>query len=343
VNGAITEAAPGSGFVKSTGAAKLTLGGSAANTYTGLTRVNAGALELNKPANVVAVPGDLSVFGGSVKALADGQVAATSNVSVNNAGTVLDLAGHSQSVGSLAVSAGSVTVGQTNGTPAAGAAGTAVLRVNGALTLTSGGKLDLANNRLIVDYALGSPTPAASVRAALASAYDAGKWDGVGIGSAGLAAGRSLGYAEASEALGATGGSFGVGQTVVDGSAVLVRYTLAGDATLDGVVDFNDLVKLAQNYNTTVASASTWYRGDFNYDGTVDFNDLVKLAQNYNTTLPLAGAVPGATAGFEADLAAAFAAAPEPSSVTAMSITGLAWSMTRRRVRLAAAGTAGGV
>jgi len=57
------------------------------------------------------------------------------------------------------------------------------------------------------------------------------------------------------------------------------------DATLDGIVDFNDLVHLAQNYNTTVSTVtdSWWYNGDFTYDGIVDFNDLVKLAQNYNT------------------------------------------------------------
>jgi hypothetical protein len=77
-------------------------------------------------------------------------------------------------------------------------------------------------------------------------------------------------------------------------------------------VDFNDLVKLAQNYNTTVSDTtdSWWFNGDFTYDGTVDFNDLVKLAQNYNTGLP-AGAVPGAPAGFGAEVAAAFGAVPE--------------------------------
>ena len=65
----ITQTAAGMGITKSTGTAKLTLGGSTANTYTGLTRINIGAVELNKPAGVVAVPGDLQVFGGSVKLL----------------------------------------------------------------------------------------------------------------------------------------------------------------------------------------------------------------------------------------------------------------------------------
>src|SRR5438132_7649487 len=120
--------------------------------------------------------------------------------------------------------------------------------------------------------------------------------------------------------------------TTVDKSTVVARYTLAGDATLDGVVDFNDLVKLAQNYNTTVSAASEswWNRGDFNYDGISDFNDLVKLAQNYNTSLP-SDAAPGAPAGFEADLGRAFASVPEPSMLGLAAIALVTFAGGRRR------------
>jgi hypothetical protein len=68
-------------------------------------------------------------------------------------------------------------------------------------------------------------------------------------------------------------------------------FALAGDANHDRAVDFNDLVALAQNYNT---SGKTFAQGDSNYDGNVDFNDLVLLAQRYNTTL---AGYAGATAG----------------------------------------------
>ncbi len=91
---------------------------------------------------------------------------------------------------------------------------------------------------------------------------------------------------------------------------MLLRYTLYGDATMDGVVDFNDLVKLAQNYNT--ASGKNWIDGDFTYDGAVDFNDLVKLAQNYNTALP-AEQFPVQRPIFRRRGAAALASVPEPS------------------------------
>jgi hypothetical protein len=100
------------------------------------------------------------------------------------------------------------------------------------------------------------------------------------------------------------------------------------------VVDFNDLVKLAQNYNTTVSAStdSWWNRGDFTYDGVTDFNDLVKLAQNYNTALPSA-AIPGAPVDFQRDLAAAFATVPEPSAALlgVLAACGCAGSRRRRR------------
>ncbi len=97
---------------------------------------------------------------------------------------------------------------------------------------------------------------------------------------------------------------------------------------MDGSVDFNDLVKLAQNYNVT--TGMRWATGDFNYDQAVDFNDLVKLAQNYNTSLPSAP-IPGASAAFETDLARAFALVPEPGSAAALVFASLPLLFQRRR------------
>jgi hypothetical protein len=85
---------------------------------------------------------------------------------------------------------------------------------------------------------------------------------------------------------------------------------LPGDATLDRAVNFPDLVRVAQNYNQT---GVTWTGGDFTYDSIVNFNDLVILAQRYNTTLP--AGVPGASAEFQADWAAAVAQVPEPRAL----------------------------
>lgn len=46
-----------------------------------------------------------------------------------------------------------------------------------------------------------------------------------------------------------------------------------------GVVNFNDLVTLAQNYN---GNSTAWLAGDYTSEGSIDFSDLVSLAQNYN-------------------------------------------------------------
>jgi probable HAF family extracellular repeat protein len=101
----------------------------------------------------------------------------------------------------------------------------------------------------------------------------------------------------------------------------MLRPLLAGDANADGSVDFNDLVALAQNYNTS--GSLDWEHGDFTGDGNVDFNDLVALAQNYNTTQ-------GTFASqFQSDVQAAFAQVPEPGACCALALASLL-PLTRR-------------
>jgi hypothetical protein len=74
---------------------------------------------------------------------------------------------------------------------------------------------------------------------------------------------------------------------------LLKFFTFAGDANRDRSVDFLDLAKLAQNYNSP--AGKTWADGDFTGDGVVDFLDLARLAQNYNQTFPTPAAVPTPT------------------------------------------------
>jgi hypothetical protein len=90
-------------------------------------------------------------------------------------------------------------------------------------------------------------------------------------------------------------------------------FSLAGDATRDGRVDFADLVALAQHYDQM--GGMTWADGDFTGDGNVDFNDLVVLAQRYDTVL--AGAPVAASAGPAEPFAAAFARATAIASPVA--------------------------
>jgi hypothetical protein len=102
---------------------------------------------------------------------------------------------------------------------------------------------------------------------------------------------------------------------------VLVRFTLNGDANLDGSVGFADLVAVAQHYGTSDGSA-TWSTGDLNYDGNVGFADLVAVAQNYGGALPSA-VIPGASADFANDMAQAFGSVPEPGSLNIVALVAL--------------------
>src|SRR5207248_7096657 len=99
----------------------------------------------------------------------------------------------------------------------------------------------------------------------------------------------------------------------IDDTTIIAKYTLRGDANLDGTVGFADLVTVAQNYGNSSGQAS-WDAGDFNYDGNVGFADLVALAQNYGGLLP-AAPIPGVSDGPDRGLGEAIAAVPEPASL----------------------------
>jgi hypothetical protein len=135
-----------------------------------------------------------------------------------------------------------------------------------------------ASGQVILDYQ-GSATPLSTVKSDLISGRNGGAWNGSGINSSGAAVtfGTAVGYAEASDVLSSSGGTF-AGQ-FVDGSAVLVRWTFQGDANLDGKVDVADLGRLASSWQGTAA----WSGGDFDYDGTVNVADLGMLASQWQS------------------------------------------------------------
>jgi fibronectin-binding autotransporter adhesin len=282
------------------------------NTYSGTTAVNAGTLRVS---GSIANSAGLTVAGGAIYEAASSQ---TVKSITTDSGFVNVINGPTKRV---------LKVGNNTATD-----------LNGALALANSAKVDLNSNALVVDYAPGNDAAVLSgVRQNILTGYNAsspgagdGNWLGNGITSSSAAAdpnAKGIGYALSSEILGPTGGSF-MG-TPVDGDAVLTRYTLLGDATLDGTVNFADLVQLAQNYNV-VDGTRTWFLGDFTYDGNVNFADLVKLAQNYNTTLP-AEPIAGASADFQADLAAAFASVPEPGTLGLLGLAACGFAGRRRR------------
>jgi hypothetical protein len=222
---------------------------------------------------------------------------------------------------SLAVNAtrhlGSLTIA---GGATLGAGGKKAL-VTRSLAFTGTGRLELNDNAVIVDYAAGAASPLGSFDGTsytgLTGKIARGTWTaGSGIVSAVAAAlpnKRAIGIAEASQLLNLAAGQTGAfaGQTV-DGSAVLLRYTVSGDADLNGVINGDDYFILDSNSpaafatatdtsgDTTTADTSgdaaattdataaaaaaitspQFFRGDFNYDGRINGDDYFLLDSN---------------------------------------------------------------
>ena len=190
-------------------------------------------------------------------------------------------------------------------------------------------KMDLTNQSMLINY--GATSPLDNLKSYVAHGYANGAWNGTGLNSstAATSSAGAIGYAEASDVLAISGSQTKAWQGyTADATSVLVRYTLAGDANLDGKVEFQDLVRVAQNYGGL--AGKYWPQGDFNYDGKTDFVDLVKLAQNYGGLLP-GEAIPGAPVGFDEDLKAAFAQAPEPGMAGVLAAIGGTVLIRRRR------------
>jgi hypothetical protein len=205
---------------------------------------------------------------------------------------------------------------------------------NGVNTLSifTGGRLDLTNTALAINYTPGFD-PVSSIRGYLKSGYGNDTWTGPGIDSsaAALNPGRyAIGYADGNVDQG----------TAAAANQILVEYTLAGDANLDGTVNFSDLLAVAQNFNHSIdvnGNPIDWADGDFNYDGKVNFADLLLVAQNFNQTLS-AGQIEQLPGSFSAAWNLALAEVqssesnnvPEPAAVLAIGAAGL---LSRRRRR----------
>jgi autotransporter-associated beta strand protein len=98
VSGAITT---GTGGVTINSSGTTSFSGT--NTYTGLTTVNAGTLDLSS-----AINGDLTITGGTVVDKVSGQLASTTNLAIN--GGEFNLSNKTESIGSLSGSSGGTAI-----------------------------------------------------------------------------------------------------------------------------------------------------------------------------------------------------------------------------------------
>jgi hypothetical protein len=179
------------------------------------------------------------------------------------------------------------------------------------------GQWDLGVTDLVIDYSGASPLN--DVKRYLASGHAGGNWNGTGLSSSAAALqDRALGYGEALDVLGPSGGTFS--GVFADASSVLVKYTRPGDANLDGLVTLHDFNRLAANFG---GSNKVWSQGDFTYDGVVNLQDFNHLAGNFGLAAGAAGVTPQ-------DWAALAGAIPEPGSLLPCGIAVCAASARRR-------------
>jgi beta-glucanase (GH16 family) len=277
--------------------------------------------------NTTGAPATIDVLNGSHTIAAPVALQKNTTLTVANAAHTLTMSGGvTGAAGTTLTKAGAGTVQLKNlrGGALAVNAGTAqIIPGNGnngaskveALTVAPAATLDLTDSAAVIDYS--SSTPLDSIRSSIANGYAGGSWTGAGLTSslaAAVAADASnvhktaLGYAEAS-ALGVT--DF-FGQDV-DATAVLVRYTLVGDANLDGSVSLADFNALAANFGS---ANRQWFEGDFNFDGSVNLSDFNLLAVNFGLSVPASEA---------------FSSVPEPAAISCLFVAAL--FATRRQSR----------
>ena len=97
----------GTGSITKTGSALVVFSGAAANTYSGVTTVSAGTLQLSKNTGVNAIGDGLIVNGGTLLLVNSNQIPDTSNVSVVS-GT-FDIDGKTETVAGVQITGGSIS------------------------------------------------------------------------------------------------------------------------------------------------------------------------------------------------------------------------------------------
>ena len=232
--------------------------------------------------------------------------------------------GNSVAVGTLSIS-GSNTAQLSSGTYNIG-----------SLSLSPTATLDVTNSEVILSYTTSDPI--SSIAAFLKSGYNGGHWNGPGIISSsaqsltnGLRYG--VGWSDGADQIN--------GHSVVSGLSsgqIEMKYTLLGDANLDGTVNGSDFSILAADFGQ---GATSWDEGNFAFTPAVNGTDFAALAANFGQ-----GDSGASVSVSQADIAAldAFALAndlplptiapiPEPASV-GLILAGITFTARRRRHKM---------
>jgi hypothetical protein len=142
------------------------------------------------------------------------------------------------------------------------------------LIIEAGGRLDILDNALAIEYTGEGDNPAAQIEAWVAEGRGLG--DGISSRTALSNDNFAVGVADNAK-LDSPHTLFG--GVAVDATTVLVRYTHRTDLNLDGVVNGTDAAIFGTNY--APGEAGTWATGDLNMDGRIDGTDAAIFGTFY--------------------------------------------------------------
>ena len=176
------------------------------------------------------------------------------------------------------------------GDVAVGAAGNRLLHTD-ALSISTTGKLDVADNTLIVRSAASTQlADIARIEALIAKARNtnATRWTAAGLTSS---AARS--NPDATLAIVPNPGLATFSGEVLGANDILAKYTWNGDANVDGTVNSDDYFRIDAGF---LANKRGFANGDFNYDGVINSDDYFLidsafLKQSASPTIAAATAV----------------------------------------------------
>jgi hypothetical protein len=177
-----------------------------------------------------------------------------------------------------------VTLVYTNGNPLAN-----TIHLNGTFTIAgltgtnplAGVSLDLGRSTVFINYGSPASDPITAIKSYLVTGYNGGAWNGTSTASTGvITSAAAQANANHNTAIGYSDSADGQGVNTTP-NTIELKYTLYGDANLDGQVNSADLQRLLAFFNTSAA----WDGGDFNYDGQVNSADLQSLLFTFNTAL----------------------------------------------------------
>ncbi len=312
------------------GAGSLTL---QVSTGSALVKVDQATDEINLPTTIAS---------NTVFNVATGATLEIGNPMTINSGTSVTQTGGGKVVYNsiINVASGGAAIVMGNSTQAntleVGTASTATISGSGNIvqvgTLSNSGLIDITQNELLISYLPGND-PDASIAAEIKGGYNNGGWNG------------SSGILSSSARTLTNGFRYGVGwadgadhqASGITSGQIEIKYTLLGDANLDGAVNGTDFSILASNFGLGLTN---WDQGNFLFTSAVNGADFAAMAANFGQGDSNAGAIvsPADIAALDAFAAAnglpapTIGAVPEPATVGVLGL-GAAGLIVRRRQR----------